>query len=129
MDRFVAQLSRRVVNGAPASARVGTNLTFVMHGVSATSATGDRGRVCDRVCAVRLGRDRGDHGRRRGADIYIDGKDTGMQTPQRDIKLSAGKHRITLVNNEFGIKETFTVDIKADEVEKQIKDYSDRLPK
>ncbi len=62
-------------------------------------------------------------------DIYIDGKDTGMQTPQRDIKLSAGKHRITLVNNEFGIKETFTVDIKADAVEKQIKDYSDRLPK
>ena len=62
-------------------------------------------------------------------DIYIDGKDTGMQTPQRDIKLSAGKHRITLVNNEFGIKETFTVDIKADEVAKQIKDYSDRLPK
>jgi len=62
-------------------------------------------------------------------DIYIDGKDTGLQTPQRDIKLSAGKHKITLVNNEFGIKETFSVEIKADTVEKQIKDYSDRIPK
>ena len=62
-------------------------------------------------------------------DIYIDGKDSGLQTPQRDIKLSAGKHKITLVNNEFGIKETFTVEIKADAVEKQIKDYSDRIPK
>jgi hypothetical protein len=61
-------------------------------------------------------------------DIYIDGKDTGLQTPQRDIKLSAGKHKITLVNNEFGIKETFAVEIKADAVEKQIKDYSDRIP-
>jgi hypothetical protein len=62
-------------------------------------------------------------------DIYIDGKDSGLHTPQRDIKLSAGKHKITLVNNEFGIKETFAVDIKADATEKQIKDYSDRIPK
>ena len=62
-------------------------------------------------------------------DIFIDGKSTGLQTPQRDIKLSAGKHKITLVNNEFGIKETFAVDIKADAAEKQIKDYSDRIPK
>ena len=39
------------------------------------------------------------------------------------------KHKITLVNNEYGIKETFSVDIKPDATEKQIKDYSDRLPK
>ncbi len=62
-------------------------------------------------------------------DIFIDGKDTGLQTPQRDIKLPAGKHKITLVNNEFGIKETFSVDIKTDATEKQIKDFSDRIPK
>jgi len=62
-------------------------------------------------------------------EIYIDGSDTGNHTPQKDIKLPAGKHRITLVNNDFGIKETFTVDIKADQTEKAIKDYSDRLPK
>jgi serine/threonine protein kinase len=62
-------------------------------------------------------------------EIYIDGSDTGNHTPQKDIKLPAGKHRITLVNNDFGIKETFTVDIKADQSEKAFKDYSDRLPK
>ena len=62
-------------------------------------------------------------------DIFIDGKATGLQTPQRDIKLPSGKHKITLVNNEYGIKETFVVEVKADSVERAIKDYSDRIPK
>ena len=62
-------------------------------------------------------------------EIYIDGSSTGLFTPQLNLKLSAGKHRITLVNNEFGIRETFSVDIKADDTEKVTKDYSDRLPK
>jgi hypothetical protein len=61
-------------------------------------------------------------------DIFIDGADSGTHTPQRDLKLSAGKHKITLVNNEFGIKETFYVDIKPDAPNKEFKDYSDRLP-
>jgi serine/threonine protein kinase len=62
-------------------------------------------------------------------EIYIDGANSGLHTPQREIKLSAGKHKITLVNNEFGIRETFYVEIKADQTEKLIKDFSDRLPK
>ena len=33
------------------------------------------------------------------------------------------------MNNEYGIKETFVVEIKTDATEKMIKDYSDRLPK
>jgi hypothetical protein len=48
--------------------------------------------------------------------------------PQREIKLPAGKHKITLLNNEFGIKESFSVDIKANETAKAVKDFSDRLP-
>jgi serine/threonine protein kinase/uncharacterized metal-binding protein len=60
-------------------------------------------------------------------DIFIDGSSTGLHTPAKDIKLAAGKHKVTLVNNEFGIRETFTVDIKPDAVEKAIKDYSDRI--
>jgi len=68
-------------------------------------------------------------GSKPSCDIYVDGSNTGLHTPQRAMKLSAGKHRITLINNEFGIKETFVVDIKADATEKAIKDYSDRLPK
>ena len=61
-------------------------------------------------------------------DIAIDGSTTGLHTPQKEIKLPVGRHRITLTNGEFGINETFTVDIKADVPEKLIKDYSDRLP-
>src|SRR5262249_22080546 len=61
-------------------------------------------------------------------DIAIDGSTTGLHTPQKEIKLPVGHHRITLTNAEFGINETFTVDIKADTPEKLIKDYSDRLP-
>ncbi len=61
-------------------------------------------------------------------DIAIDGSTTGLHTPQKEIKLPVGRHRITLSNAEFGINETFTVDIKADAPEKLIKDYSDRLP-
>jgi hypothetical protein len=61
-------------------------------------------------------------------EIYIDGSATGLHTPQKEIKLSVGRHRVTLMNNEFGIKESFNVDIKADAPEKMIKDYSDRLP-
>jgi len=61
-------------------------------------------------------------------DIAIDGVATTLHTPQKEIKLSVGRHRITLTNTEFGINETFTVDIKPDVPEKLIKDYSDRLP-
>jgi len=62
-------------------------------------------------------------------DIHVDGKDTGQQTPQKALALSAGSHKITLINNEFGIKETFTVEITSDKTAVSIKDYSDRLPK
>jgi hypothetical protein len=61
-------------------------------------------------------------------EILVDGSSTGLRTPQTGIKLPVGRHRITLVNAEFSIRETFTVDIKADAPEKMIKDYSDRLP-
>ncbi len=60
-------------------------------------------------------------------DIYVNGKSTGLKTPQREIKLPAGRVKITLMNNEYGIKESFTVEIKAGEVTKQVKDYSDRM--
>jgi serine/threonine protein kinase len=61
-------------------------------------------------------------------EIAIDGASTGQHTPQKDLKLPIGRHRVTLSNSEFNIRETFAVDIKADEPAKVIKDYSDRLP-
>jgi hypothetical protein len=56
--------------------------------------------------------------------ILIDGKDTGLVTPQRNISLPAGRHRIVLVNSEHGIRESFIVTIKAGETVKEIKDLS-----
>jgi hypothetical protein len=62
-------------------------------------------------------------------DIMIDGSSTGMHTPQPQLKLEAGKHKVTLVNKEFDINETFMVEIKPDDTVKELKDYSDKLPK
>ncbi|MEO6775696.1 MAG: hypothetical protein ABI467_22230, partial [Kofleriaceae bacterium] len=60
-------------------------------------------------------------------DIFIDGSSTGLHTPAKDIKLPAGKHKVTLVNNEFSLKETFTVEIKPDAPNKVIKDFSAKI--
>ena len=60
-------------------------------------------------------------------EIYVDGRDLGMKTPQREIKLSAGKHKITLMNNEFNIKENFSVDIKSGESTRAVKDFSSQI--
>ena len=60
--------------------------------------------------------------------IFIDGRDTGQKTPQVGISLKVGRHRVTLINNEFGLKESFVVKIKAGEATKAIKDLTDRLP-
>ena len=67
------------------------------------------------------------HGAKPPCEIFVDGRNTGLRTPQREIKLSAGRHKITLLNNEFGIKESFSVDIKAGETAKMVKDFSDRI--
>jgi serine/threonine protein kinase len=59
--------------------------------------------------------------------IFINGRDTGKMTPQRKIELPVGSHRITLVNNEHGIKDSFTVKIKADTATKSIKNFTDQI--
>ncbi|MBS1120706.1 MAG: serine/threonine protein kinase [Deltaproteobacteria bacterium] len=55
-------------------------------------------------------------------EILIDGKSTGLMTPQREIKLPAGSHRITLVNATEKIKKTLAVQITADQPTKVIQD-------
>ena len=61
-------------------------------------------------------------------DIAIDGSATGLHTPQAELRLLVGRHRVTLTNRELGINDTFTVDIKPDAPEKLVKDYADRRP-
>lgn len=55
-------------------------------------------------------------------EIAIDGRATGLTTPQRAISLSAGSHRITLRNSEKSIRKTLTVQIAANATEKVIED-------
>ncbi len=55
-------------------------------------------------------------------EILVDGKPTGLMTPQRAIKLAAGTHKVTLVNPTEKIKKTLTVQITADEPTKVIQD-------
>jgi hypothetical protein len=56
--------------------------------------------------------------------ISIDGKSTGLTTPQRSIELSAGTHKVTLTNAEAGIKKTIAVKITAGKPTKLIQDYT-----
>jgi serine/threonine protein kinase len=55
-------------------------------------------------------------------NIAVDGKESGLHTPQTQMKLPSGSHRITLTNPQFNIKETFSVDVKAGETVTVIKD-------
>ncbi|HSK01193.1 MAG TPA: hypothetical protein VK932_08125, partial [Kofleriaceae bacterium] len=55
-------------------------------------------------------------------EIFIDGKPTGLMTPQREIPLPVGRHKVTLVNKAEGINETFSVQIAADKPTKVIRD-------
>jgi hypothetical protein len=59
--------------------------------------------------------------------IFIDGRDTGLNTPQRDLDVRAGSHRITLVTVDGSYKETFSVAVKAGEGQLVKKNYMDKL--
>jgi serine/threonine protein kinase len=48
------------------------------------------------------------------AQVFLDGKELGA-VPLRGVKVAPGAHKLTLVNDEFGIKKTYSVDVKADE--------------
>lgn len=60
-------------------------------------------------------------------DIYIDGKNTGMKTPQRSIRLSVGKHKVKLVNKEHGISSGFRVKIGSGKTTTVIRDLTDKM--
>ena len=54
--------------------------------------------------------------------IFVDGHDTGLSTPQRSLPLSAGTHKITLVNKQESVMKTVSVAITADQSTKLIQD-------
>ncbi len=60
-------------------------------------------------------------------EILVDGKPTGLRTPQHGLKLAAGSHRITLVNAAAGVRDELVVDIVAGQTIRQHKDYRSPL--
>jgi hypothetical protein len=55
-------------------------------------------------------------------EIVIDGKPTGLTTPQRAIALPAGSHKVTLINRENDLRKAIGVQITAGATEKVIED-------
>jgi serine/threonine protein kinase len=50
------------------------------------------------------------------SQVFVDGRLIG-NTPQMNISLPAGRHTVTLVNSEFNIRETITVEIHGGQTE------------
>jgi hypothetical protein len=59
--------------------------------------------------------------------VFINGSDTGKFTPLRDYEVKSGTVTVTLVNNEYNIREKFTVTVSPGETETVKKDYMDRI--
>ncbi len=60
-------------------------------------------------------------------DIIINGKKTGLSTPQRSIQLPEGTHRVVLVNTEHDIRKSFKVRIKPGRTTRAIQDLTKKL--
>jgi hypothetical protein len=60
-------------------------------------------------------------------DIIIDGKPTGLKTPQRAMDLAAGTHSVVLVNVDLGIEKKFKVRIAPGKTTKAIQDLTSKL--
>jgi hypothetical protein len=60
-------------------------------------------------------------------DILVDGRPTGLKTPQRSMELSAGTHEVVLVNADLGIEKKFKVRIAAGKTTKAIQDLTSKL--
>ncbi|MFU8805527.1 MAG: PEGA domain-containing protein, partial [Bradymonadaceae bacterium] len=54
------------------------------------------------------------------ARVYINDQDTGRYTPLIDFKIKSGRHKIGLVNPEFGLDKTYYVDLKPGEAKRII---------
>ncbi len=60
-------------------------------------------------------------------DIILDGKPTGLKTPQRAMELAPGTHSVVLVNPELGLEKKFKVKIAPGKTTKAIQDLTDKI--
>jgi hypothetical protein len=88
-------------------------------------ASADEERILDKAEKVALGTLM--LGAKPPCDIIINGKKTGLVTPQRAIQLPAGMHRVILVNKKFKIRKSFKVNIKSGMTTRAIQDLSAEL--
>jgi serine/threonine protein kinase len=61
---------------------------------------------------------------RPASQVFVDGRLIGS-TPQLNVPLSAGTHRVTLVNNDFNIRRTLSVAIQAGEATTKVIDLTE----
>ncbi len=59
--------------------------------------------------------------------IFIDGKATGLTTPQTNIRLAPGKHRVILVNKALGIRDSFSVTVVSGKKIKRIRTNTNKI--
>jgi len=57
-------------------------------------------------------------------EIVVDGKTTHLTTPQSSLPLSAGSHRITLVNKQQKVDQTIQIQIAPRHTTKLIQDFT-----
>ncbi len=86
-----------------------------------------RGAAADSPASAEAGQGTLRLGAKPPCHIFIDGKDTGLTTPQAALPLSAGKHKVRLVNPEFGIDKVLRVRVAADRTTTVIKDLSNEM--
>lgn len=60
-------------------------------------------------------------------DILIDGKNTGLKTPQRVLRLPPGKHKVTLINEEHDLRDSFRVSIQSGKKTRIVRDMTSKL--
>ncbi len=60
-------------------------------------------------------------------DIILDGKPTGLKTPQRAMELAPGTHSVVLVNAELGVEKKFKVKIAPGKTTKAIQDLTGKI--
>jgi hypothetical protein len=56
--------------------------------------------------------------------IILDGRDTGLVTPQRDLKVAPGRHTVTLISRDHGLRKTVRVEVAPGEKKRVIEDLS-----
>ncbi len=116
---FEGTLAERARAGAPRPAGGGARPAPRPTPVASTRPSGGGGETRPAAAPAAGGTGTLRINTRPWSQVYVDGALIG-NTPQMNIPLRAGTHRVTLVNSEFNIRETITVNIAAGATETKV---------